>query len=93
MTPVLELENVTKRFGGLTAVNAVNISVPTGEIRGIIGPNGAGKTTLLNLIGGQLSPSSGKIVFNDTEVGRLRPDKRARQGSAGHTRTLSSFAK
>ena len=91
MTPVLELENVTKRFGGLTAVDAVNISVPTGEIRGIIGPNGAGKTTLLNLIGGQLSPSSGKIVFSGTEVGRLRPDKRARRGICRTYQNLKLF--
>jgi branched-chain amino acid transport system ATP-binding protein len=91
MTPVLELQNVTKRFGGLIAVNAVNISVQGGEIRGVIGPNGAGKTTLLNLIGGQLSSSSGKIVFNGAEVCRLRPDKRARQGICRTYQNLKLF--
>lgn len=91
MTAVLELRSVTKRFGGLLAVNAVNISVQAGEIRGVIGPNGAGKTTLLNLIGGQLSSSNGKIVFNGTEVCRLRPDQRARQGICRTYQNLKLF--
>ena len=91
MTNVLELKSVTKRFGGLLAVDAINIKVPVGEIRGVIGPNGAGKTTLLNLIGGQLSPTSGNIIFNGTEVCRLRPDQRARQGICRTYQNLKLF--
>jgi len=91
MTAVLELASVTRRFGGLIAVDAVNMGVPAGEIRGLIGPNGAGKTTLLNLIGGQLSPSSGKIVFNGAEVSRLRPDRRASLGICRTFQNLKLF--
>jgi branched-chain amino acid transport system ATP-binding protein len=88
MTAVLELASVTRRFGGLIAVNAVNMEVRPGEIRGLIGPNGAGKTTLLNLIGGQLSPSSGRIVFNGAQVSRMRPDRLA---SLGVRRTFQNL--
>jgi branched-chain amino acid transport system ATP-binding protein len=91
MTAVLELASVTRRFGGLIAVDAVNMGVPAGEIRGLIGPNGAGKTTLLNLIGGQASPSSGKIVFNGAEVSRLRPDRRASLGICRTFQNLKLF--
>jgi branched-chain amino acid transport system ATP-binding protein len=91
MTVLLELANVTRRFGGLTAVGAVNLVVPSGEIRGLIGPNGAGKTTLLNLIGGQLSPSSGRIVFNGAEASRLRPDHRASLGICRTFQNLKLF--
>jgi branched-chain amino acid transport system ATP-binding protein len=61
---ILELHHVTKKFGGLTAVNDVSFSIEAGEISAIIGPNGAGKTTLFNLISGFLPPTDGSVVFN-----------------------------
>ena len=63
MTALLELDRLTRRFGGLAAVESVSMSLDDGEIRGLIGPNGAGKTTTLNLISGLISPTSGRIVL------------------------------
>ena len=65
MTKVLTLDNVTKRFGGLTAVGNVSFSINEGEIFGLIGPNGAGKTTIFNLITGVYTLSEGNIHFCD----------------------------
>ena len=65
---LLELQGVTKRFGGLTAVNDVSIGVKAGEIYGLIGPNGAGKTTLLNCISGFYTPESGRILFQGRDI-------------------------
>lgn len=91
MTAILELEDVTLRFSGLIAVGGVDLDVQAGEIRGLIGPNGAGKTTLLNLIGGQLRPSSGRIVFDGTDASGLRPDLRARLGICRTFQNLKLF--
>jgi branched-chain amino acid transport system ATP-binding protein len=65
---VLALEAVTKRFGGLTAVRAVSLEVPAGELLGIIGPNGAGKTTLFNVIAGYYRPDEGRIRFDGRDI-------------------------
>jgi branched-chain amino acid transport system ATP-binding protein len=65
---VLEASNVTKRFGGLTAIDDVDLDIEEKEIRGLIGPNGAGKTTLFNLMTGINSPTAGKIMFGDTDL-------------------------
>jgi branched-chain amino acid transport system ATP-binding protein len=65
---VLEANNVTKRFGGLTAIDDVDLDIEEKEIRGLIGPNGAGKTTLFNLVTGINSPTTGKIVFGDSDL-------------------------
>jgi branched-chain amino acid transport system ATP-binding protein len=65
---VLEANNVTKRFGGLTAIDDVDLDIEENEIRGLIGPNGAGKTTLFNLVTGINSPTTGKIVFGDSDL-------------------------
>ena len=61
MTPVLEVRNIRKTFGGITAVDGVSFNVEEGEILGIIGPNGCGKSTLFNCILGQLEPTEGKV--------------------------------
>ncbi len=66
--PLLEVKGLTKYFGGLTAVNTLDLSVEKGEIVGLIGPNGAGKTTVFNLIMGTYSPNKGKIVFKGREI-------------------------
>ncbi|MEM3730433.1 MAG: ABC transporter ATP-binding protein [Candidatus Bathyarchaeia archaeon] len=71
---------VTKKFGGLTALNNVDFSIDEGEIVGLIGPNGAGKSTLFNVISGALRPTSGKIKFKDKDITGLRPHKICRLG-------------
>ncbi len=70
-TPVLEVDTVVRRFGGLTAVNKVSFDVKAGEIVGLIGPNGAGKSTMFNLITGTLSVSSGTVRFMGQDTGHL----------------------
>src|ERR1700681_225286 len=69
---ILELKGLTKRFGGLLAVNNVDLSVEQGEIFAMIGPNGAGKTTVFNMIAGLYKPTSGQIVFNGRAVYPVR---------------------
>ena len=80
MTPILELQNVTKRFGGLRAVKSVSLSLNAGEILFIIGPNGAGKTTVFNLISGFLRPNEGVILFEGRNISRMAPHRSARLG-------------
>jgi branched-chain amino acid transport system ATP-binding protein len=77
---MLQLEHVTVRFGGLTAVNDVTLSVGTGDVVGLVGANGAGKTTLFNAISGLVRPTAGRIVFNGTDVLRAPMYQRARMG-------------
>lgn len=77
---LLEVRELTKRFGGLTAVHEVNLDIEQGEIRAIIGPNGAGKTTLFNLITGVLKPIKGKVFFNGSDVTGLSPNAIAKKG-------------
>lgn len=79
---ILKVENVTKRFGGLVALNKVSFTLEKGEILGIIGPNGAGKTTLFNVICGVYSPEEGRIIFNDVDITGLPSFKITRLGIA-----------
>ena len=79
---LLELRQVSRSFGGLAAVKAVDFSVEAGEIVGLIGPNGAGKTTLFNLITGAYRPNAGAIRFEGTEISRLPPHARCKLGIA-----------
>jgi branched-chain amino acid transport system ATP-binding protein len=74
---VLRIENVTKIFGGVTALKDVSFSVGSGEITGIIGPNGAGKTTLFNIVTGIYSPTSGKVFYEGKEITGFPPEKLA----------------
>lgn len=80
MTPVLELRGLRKHFGGLTATDNVNLSVPSGTLHALIGPNGAGKTTLINQIAGELRQDAGIILLGGTDVSNLPPWERARRG-------------
>ena len=80
MTPILEMQNVTKRFGGLRAVKSVSLTMNAGEILFIIGPNGAGKTTVFNLISGFLHPNEGTILFQGKDISTMAPDRAARLG-------------
>jgi branched-chain amino acid transport system ATP-binding protein len=77
---VLELKEVTKRFGGIRAVDEVSFALRQGEILGLIGPNGAGKTTVFDLISGFLVPDGGRISFDGRDVTTWTPDRRARAG-------------
>lgn len=79
---ILRIENVTKRFGSLVAVDSVSLTVQPGELRAVIGPNGAGKTTFFNMISGFLSPSAGKITFNEIDVTDMPPVERVWGGMA-----------
>ena len=80
--PLLQLSNVTRRFGGLVAVDNLSFSLRKGEILGVIGPNGAGKSTMVNLIAGASRPNNGTIHFQGHDITRLSPDKRAHLGIA-----------
>ena len=77
---MLQLENVTVRFGGLTAVNDVSLNIGTGDVVGLVGANGAGKTTLFNAVSGLVRPTTGRIVFNGVDVLRAPMYQRARMG-------------
>jgi branched-chain amino acid transport system ATP-binding protein len=77
---VLETDGLTKRFGELTAVDAVDLTVERGEFRSVIGPNGAGKTTLFNCITGAMSPTAGTVTFDGEEITALPPHERVRRG-------------
>jgi branched-chain amino acid transport system ATP-binding protein len=80
MADILQVSNLTKRFGGLTAVNNVSFSVREKEILAVIGPNGAGKSTLFKLIASFLRPSSGEVLFNGERISSLAPHITARKG-------------
>jgi branched-chain amino acid transport system ATP-binding protein len=82
MTALLELDRVSKRFGGLLAVHNLSFTMREGEILGLIGPNGAGKSTLFNLINGVFTPNSGRIAFNGVDITGERPFMVARHGIA-----------
>ncbi len=83
MSPaILETRGLKKTFGGLTAVDGVDLSVEAGRITSVIGPNGAGKTTLFNLIAGVYLPSSGEILFEGKPLGKAPPHRRAALGIA-----------
>lgn len=78
--PLMEVRNLTKRFGGLAAVNDVSFSVTEGEILSVIGPNGAGKSTLFKLISSFLSVSSGKVIYQGEDITSMSPHLVARKG-------------
>jgi len=88
---MLEVRELTKRFGGLVAVNNVNLNVNRGEVRAIIGPNGAGKTTLFNLISGYLTPTKGKIYFQGKDITDLPVFERAKLGLARAFQIINIF--
>jgi len=79
---LLKIENVSRNFGSLIAVNGVSMDVEPGELRAVIGPNGAGKTTFFNLVSGFFPPSAGRIVFEDRDITALAPERRVTLGIA-----------
>jgi branched-chain amino acid transport system ATP-binding protein len=80
--PILHTEDLTVRFGGLTALNRMSLAVRPGEIRAIIGPNGAGKSTFFNCVTGVLRPTAGRIVFDGQDITGLPPHAVSRHGIA-----------
>ncbi len=88
---MLTIKGLTKRFGGLTAVNRFDFNVEKGSLVGLIGPNGAGKTTVFNLITGFLRPSSGKIVLKGEEITGKKPHKIAQKGIVRTFQATSVF--
>ena len=77
---MIRVESVTKKFGGVVAINNVSFEVGKGEILGIIGPNGSGKTTIVNVITGFIKPNSGRIFFKDLDITSKPPHKIANLG-------------
>lgn len=88
---LLEVENLTKSFGGLTAIQNVSFTVDEGELVGIIGPNGAGKTTLFNLISGFLRPDSGTVKLKGENITSLAPNKIVNKGIARTFQVVKPF--
>lgn len=93
MSAFLELDDVSRRFGGLWAVSHIGLHLEKGEILGLIGPNGAGKTTIFDLINGLLPPTSGRIVFDGNRIDGLRPHEVCRLGLARTFQVVKPLAR
>ena len=89
---LLTVQNLTKKFGGLTAVHDFSLSVEEGEILGMIGPNGAGKTTAFNMISGYYTPNEGNVTFEGREITGNRPDVICKLGLARTFQIVKPFA-
>ena len=88
---LLQLEDITVKFGEFTAVSHVNVDVAAGEIVGVIGPNGAGKTTLVNAAFGVNHPAAGRVVLRGRDLGRLSPSRRAHLGMSRTFQNIELF--
>ncbi|TLY05492.1 MAG: ATP-binding cassette domain-containing protein, partial [Thaumarchaeota archaeon] len=93
MDALLELDGVTKSFGGLVAVKNLSFSIGEREILGLIGPNGAGKTTVFNLISGVYRPEAGSIRFDGKVISGLKPHEVSSLGVARTFQTVRPFAR
>lgn len=91
MSELMRLEAVSRRFGGLQALQDVTLSIGRGEVLGLIGPNGAGKTTLVNVITGVHRASAGRVIFEGRDITRLRPFRTARIGLARTFQIVQPF--
>jgi branched-chain amino acid transport system ATP-binding protein len=90
-TPILELQDISLHFGGITALDGVGFTVNKGEIFAVIGPNGAGKTSVFNCISGLYHPARGKILFEGQDITTVSPAKRARLGLARSFQNIELF--
>lgn len=88
---MLDVKNVSMIFGGLVALNKVNLKVEKGEIRGLIGPNGSGKTTMINVITGFYNPTSGDVTFKDTNISRYTPYNICKKGLVRTFQNINLF--
>jgi branched-chain amino acid transport system ATP-binding protein len=88
---IMEMKNITQRFGGLTAIKDVSFDIREGEIRAIIGPNGAGKSSMLNVINGFYHPQEGEVWFHGKKRGPMKPHQIARQGIARTFQNIALF--
>ncbi len=88
---MLEVRGVAKRFGGLVALNGVDLQIGEGEIIGLVGPNGAGKTTLVNIIGGIYRPDSGEVRFKGEKISELKPNQICKKGIARTFQSVQIF--
>ena len=91
MSNVIEVKNVIMRFGGVTAVDQLNMAIPKGSIVGLIGPNGAGKTTAFNVITGFYSPTEGDVFFNGKKITGIPPHKICGLGMARTFQNIRLF--
>jgi branched-chain amino acid transport system ATP-binding protein len=82
MTPILALENISKRFGAVVIADEIGLALGAGEVLGIIGPNGAGKTTLFGIAAGNVAPDSGRVLFAGEDITKASPERRCRLGLA-----------
>jgi branched-chain amino acid transport system ATP-binding protein len=89
---LLEARNITKNFGGLTAVNDLDLVIEKGVIASLIGPNGAGKTTFFNMVSGFYKPTAGHMLFDGKEIGGLRPNRVTAQGIGRTFQNIRLFA-
>lgn len=89
---MLTIENLQKRFGGLTVTDRLNLSLVPGELHALIGPNGAGKTTLINQLAGEIAPNSGRILFDGVDITHLPPWRRSLLGLGRSFQISSVFA-
>ncbi len=88
---VLELQNITMQFGGVTAIDDLSFGVQTGEIYGLIGPNGAGKTTLFNIVTGNYTQTKGTVLFHNEELSGLKPNMIVQKGIARTFQNIRLF--
>jgi branched-chain amino acid transport system ATP-binding protein len=91
MAAMLQIEALSRSFGGLVAVDSVDMTIEAGTVHGLIGPNGAGKTTMLNLVSGHLPSSGGQIRFEDDDITRWPAERRARAGIRRTFQNLKLF--
>ncbi len=91
MTALLAIDGLSRHFGGLVAVNSVEMEIAPGSVHGVIGPNGAGKTTLLNLVSGHLPSTAGSIRFGESDITHWPTEKRARAGIRRTFQNLKLF--
>lgn len=88
---ILEIEKVTMKFGGVTAIDELGFSVREGEIYGLIGPNGAGKTTIFNIVTGNYRPTEGRVLFEGEDITGIKPDKVVYKGIARTFQNIRLF--
>ena len=87
--PILEVQQLTKAFGGVEALSQVDLVVEPGEVIGVIGPNGAGKSTFFNVLSGVMKPSGGKVVFQGQDITGLKPHRIAKRVWCARSRAPS----